>query len=182
MNGNNAIISGFDNEKNEYLQITLHNIEGVEKAISFELKGIIDTYNSQFFTKHLDIALNQGYKKIMIIMFGISYVSSTGIGAFANIFKNLRMVGGDLSLVGVQPKVMEVFQLLGFEQFFNFSQSREEAFSFFAHKNMKPTLFPKVVDCPICSKKLKTPKPGKFRCPSCKTILAFDDKAQMFLG
>lgn len=179
---NNAIIPGFDNEKNEYLQITLRNIEGIEGAISFELKGIIDTYNSGFFTKRLDLALVQGINKIMIVMFGCSYVSSTGIGAFANVFKNLKIKGGDLSLVGVQDRVMEVFRLLGFEQFFNFSQTREEAENFFRHKNIKPTLFPKIVDCPICTKKLKVPKPGKFRCPSCKTVLAFDEKAQMFLG
>ena len=42
--------------------------------------------------------------------------------------------------------------------------------------------FPQVFACPICSKKLKATKPGRFRCSECKTILAIDGNARVFLG
>ncbi|MFQ3547304.1 MAG: anti-sigma F factor antagonist, partial [Termitinemataceae bacterium] len=46
----------------------------------------------------------------------------------------------------------------------------------------KATVFPKIFSCPICSKKLKAVKSGRFRCSECKTILAIDNAGQVFLG
>ena len=43
-------------------------------------------------------------------------------------------------------------------------------------------LFPKIFQCPICSKKLKATRSGRFRCSECKTILAIDKAGQVFLG
>ncbi len=87
-------------------------------------------------------------------------------------------------LLEIQPKVYEVFQLLGFSQFFNIKENLEEAVAFFAAKSEegKGTVFPKIFKCPICSKKLKASKAGRFRCSECKTILAIDNAGQVFLG
>ncbi|MCP4178729.1 MAG: anti-sigma F factor antagonist, partial [bacterium] len=46
----------------------------------------------------------------------------------------------------------------------------------------KSDIFPKIFRCPICSKKLKASKAGRFRCSECKTILAIDNSGQVFLG
>jgi tRNA(Ile2) C34 agmatinyltransferase TiaS len=37
------------------------------------------------------------------------------------------------------------------------------------------SVFPLIFQCPHCGKKLKTAKPGKFRCSGCKGIIAVDD-------
>ena len=78
----------------------------------------------------------------------------------------------------------EVFQLLGFSQFFNIKENLEEAVAFFAQKGeaLQAGPFPKIFKCPICSKKLKAVKPGRFRCSECKTILAIDNAGQVLLG
>ena len=87
-------------------------------------------------------------------------------------------------LLDIQPKVYEVFQLLGFSQFFNVKDSMEEAVRFFSEAKSESTreVFPKIFSCPICSKKLKATKSGRFRCSECKTILAIDNAGQVFLG
>ncbi|MBA7530816.1 hypothetical protein ES705_23027 [subsurface metagenome] len=87
-------------------------------------------------------------------------------------------------LLEIQPKVYEVFQLLGFSQFFNIRENLEESVAFFADKGgqEKAGPFPKIFKCPICSKKLKAVKAGRFRCSECKTILAIDNAGQVFLG
>jgi hypothetical protein len=87
-------------------------------------------------------------------------------------------------LLEIQPKVYEVFQLLGFSQFFNIKENLDEAVSFFAARGEegKGATFPRIFKCPICSKKLKASKPGRFRCSECKTILAIDNAGQVFLG
>jgi tRNA(Ile2) C34 agmatinyltransferase TiaS len=46
----------------------------------------------------------------------------------------------------------------------------------------KPEVFPKVVSCPICYRKLKAVKAGRFRCSECKNILAIDEAGQVLLG
>jgi hypothetical protein len=84
----------------------------------------------------------------------------------------------------IQPKVYEVFQLLGFSQFFNIRDTLNDAINFFRSGDAggSTAAFPKIFGCPICSKKLKAVKPGRFRCSECKTILAIDNVGQVFLG
>jgi tRNA(Ile2) C34 agmatinyltransferase TiaS len=87
-------------------------------------------------------------------------------------------------LLDIQPKVYEVFQLLGFSQFFNIKENLDEAINFFRGDTVgsSGSVFPKVFACPICSKKLKALKAGRFRCSECKSILAIDNTGQVFLG
>ncbi|MBE6350425.1 MAG: anti-sigma F factor antagonist, partial [Spirochaetaceae bacterium] len=47
---------------------------------------------------------------------------------------------------------------------------------------LESSVFPKIFACPVCSKKLKAVKSGRFRCSECKTILAIDEQGQVFLG
>jgi hypothetical protein len=111
-------------------------------------------------------------------------VSSTGIGSFTAFLKSVKPRGGDLVLLEIQPKVYEVFQLLGFSQFFNIKDNLEDSINYFRSGSATESvsLFPKVFACPICSKKLRALKPGRFRCSECKTILAIDNAGQVFLG
>ncbi len=115
---------------------------------------------------------------------GLNYVSSTGIGSFTAFLKAVKPRGGDLVLLEIQPKVYEVFQLLGFSQFFNIRDSLAESISFFIkdQSEEKPAVFPRIVSCPICFKKLKAVKAGRFRCSECKSILAIDESGQVLLG
>ena len=116
----------------------------------------------------------------------LDYVSSTGIGSFTAFLKAVKGKGGDIVLLSLQPKVYEVFQLLGFSNFFTIHDSLETSVEFFKSKGAsippQVTLFPKIFSCPICAKRLKAPRPGRFRCSECKTILAIDSNAQVSLG
>ena len=114
----------------------------------------------------------------------LNYVSSTGIGSFTAFLKMVKPKGGDIILLEIQPKVYEVFQLLGFSQFFNIKDTIEDAVSFFSN-NDKPeeaSIFPKIFTCPVCAKKLKATKPGRFRCSECKSILAINSQGTVSLG
>jgi anti-anti-sigma factor len=181
---NNEIVAGFDDEKDESLKITLQKIAEIEGCLVLYLSGYIDTYNSNYFQKRVAKAIDAGFIRLIFQCGGLNYVSSTGIGSFTAFLKSVKPRGGDLVLLEIQPKVYEVFQLLGFSQFFNIKDSLDDSVNYF--HNGSPgeqfSLFPKVFACPICSKKLKALKPGRFRCSECKTILAIDNSAQVFLG
>ncbi|MFP4329706.1 MAG: anti-sigma factor antagonist [Alkalispirochaetaceae bacterium] len=181
---NNDIVPGFDEEKDDSLKIRLQQIESVDGCLVLYLDGYIDTYNSNFFQKRVNRAIEAGFTRLIFHCSGLNYVSSTGIGSFTAFLKAVKPRGGDLVLLEIQPKVYEVFQLLGFSQFFQIKDSLDDAVEHFQKDGQAPTssIFPKVFKCPICSTKLKATKSGRFRCSNCKTILAIDAAGQVFLG
>jgi len=182
---NNDIVPGFDDEKDDSLKIRLQKVDSVENCLTLFLTGYIDTYNSNFFQKRVGKAIEAGFVRLIFNCGGLNYVSSTGIGSFTAFLKAVRPRGGDIVLLEIQPKVYEVFQLLGFSQFFNIKDNSDEALNFFkqgGEQGQAASVFPKIFSCPICNKKLKASKPGRFRCSECKTILAIDNAGQVFLG
>jgi anti-anti-sigma factor len=181
---NDDIVPGFDDEKDESLKIKLQKAPEVEGGLILFLNGYIDTYNSNFFQKRVQRAVETGYTRLIFHCGGLNYVSSTGIGSFTAFLKAVKPRNGDLVLVEIQPKVYEVFQLLGFSQFFNIKDNLDEAMAFFrgGEKPAAESKFPQIFTCPICSKKLKAIKAGRFRCSECKTILVVDNAGQVFLG
>ena len=180
---NDNIVQGFDLEKDDSLKINLHLRD---EALVLYLSGYIDTYNSNLFQKRVVKAVNAGHKNLIFQCGGLNYVSSTGIGSFTAFLKLVKGKNGNLVLIDVQPKVFEVFQLLGFSKFFNIKKNLEEAVKYFTDTSAgggnEKSVFPKIFKCPICSKKLKASKSGRFRCSECKTILAIDKTGQVFLG
>jgi anti-anti-sigma factor len=135
--GNNDIIPGFDDEIDESLNIKLENALGIEGCLILVLDGRIDTDNSAYFQKHVHKLVQAGFMRLIFNCAGLNYVSSTGIGSFTSFLKMLKPKGGDLVLLEIQPKVNEVFQLLGFSQFFAIKKSLDEAIDFFRNGKKK---------------------------------------------
>jgi len=184
MDNNNAIIPGFDNEKDDSLTIVLRKAEGVNRGIFIYLSGYIDTYNSSFFQKQVSKVIEAGYINLIFNCSSLNYVSSTGIGSFTVFLKVVKPKGGDVVLLEIQTKVYEVFQLLGFSQFFNIKSTAEEAVAFFSNGGTQTqnSVFPLVISCPVCNKKLRATKSGRFRCSGCRSILAISDSGEVTLG
>lgn len=181
---NNDIVPGFDDEKDDSLKIKLQQIPEADGCLALYLTGYIDTYNSNYFQKRVQKAIDKGYIKLIFHCGSLNYVSSTGIGSFTVFLKAVKPKDGDLVMLDIQPKVYEVFQLLGFSQFFNIKENIDDSIKFFRTDSVETTVpvFPKVFGCPVCSRKLKAIKPGRFRCSECKTILALDNAGHVFLG
>ena len=182
--GNNDIIPKFDDDKDESLKIRLEKVSDVEGCLVLALSGYIDTYNSNFFQKQVQRAIEAGFIRLIFHCGGLNYVSSTGIGSFTAFLKAVKPKGGDLVLLEIQPKVYEVFQLLGFSQFFNIIDNLDSSIGFFRNEQIEeePEVFPKIFPCPICGKKLKAVKSGRFRCSECKSILAINNLGVVSLG
>lgn len=184
MDSNNSIIPGFDNEKDDTLSIALKKAEGVNRGIFIYLNGYIDTYNSSFFQKQVTKVIEAGYINLIFNCSALNYVSSTGIGSFTVFLKIVKPKEGDIVLLEIQPKVYEVFQLLGFSQFFNIKSSADEALAFFnaGGSAEHASTFPMIISCPVCNKKLRATKAGRFRCSGCRSILAINDSGEVTLG
>lgn len=181
---NNDIVPGFDEEKDESLRIKLQKVDGIPGALVLHLTGYIDTYNSNFFQKRIARAVGAGFARLIFNCGGLTYVSSTGIGSFTAFLKAVKPKGGDVVLLEIQPRVFEVFQLLGFSQFFNIRDTLEDAVNHFRKTSTAAAVdvFPRTFKCPVCSIRLRASRSGRFRCSKCRTILAIDQSGQVFLG
>jgi anti-anti-sigma factor len=181
---NNEIVPGFDDEREESLKIRLQQVPDSNNCLVLILNGYIDTYNSNNFLKRVQRVIDSGYIRLIFHCGGLNYVSSTGIGSFTTFLKTIKPKGGDLVLLEIQPKVYEVFQLLGFSKFFNIQDNLEESVAFFQNEVVveDKAIFPRVFSCPICSRKLRAIKPGRFRCSECKAILEITAEGEITLG
>ena len=183
MSNNNDIVPGFNDEKDDSLKINIEKVNEIENGLIIYLNGYIDTYNSSFFQKRISKAVEAGFVNLIFNCSALNYVSSTGIGSFTAFLKMIKPQGGDIVLLEIQPKVYEVFQFLGFSQFFNIKDSMTDAIQFFQQGSpVAESIFPKIFSCPVCSKRLKATRAGRFRCSECKSILAIDQHGQVFLG
>lgn len=184
MDNNNALIPGFDNEKDDSLTISLRKADNINRGIFIYLSGYIDTYNSSFFQKQITKIIEAGYVNLIFSCASLNYVSSTGIGSFTVFLKVVKPKGGDVVLLEIQPKVYEVFQLLGFSQFFNIKSTAEEAIAYFNNggTTTQSSVFPMIISCPVCNKKLRATKSGRFRCSGCRSILAINEYGEVSLG
>ncbi|OHD19371.1 MAG: anti-sigma F factor antagonist [Spirochaetes bacterium GWC1_27_15] len=166
------------------LRIYLEKDAADSQVLEMNLKGFLDTYNSSDFQREVNKIIESGYLKLLFNCTELNYVSSTGIGAFTAFLKTLKQKGGDLVLANLQPKVFEVFQLLGFSKFFNITQNPDEGKKILKGQKEEAVQsnFPKIFKCPICKKNLKAAKAGRFRCTECKTILNVDNEGHVSLG
>jgi anti-anti-sigma factor len=181
---NNEIVSGFDDEKVENLEIKLQSGEKAEGCLVISLNGYIDTYNSNCFQKQVGKVIESGFIKLVFQCAELNYVSSTGIGSFVVFLKKVKSRGGNVVFLELQSRVYEVFQHLGFSRFFNIRDKLEDSLNFFRNGTSAEAaaLFPRAFTCPNCSGKLNALQPGRFRCSECKAIFAIDNAGQVFLG
>ncbi|MGA2479582.1 MAG: STAS domain-containing protein [Spirochaetia bacterium] len=179
---NTDILPGFDEDTCDSLTIELERVEGAAHSLVLKPRGQIDTYSSLFFQRSTRKAIDAGFIDLIFLIGSVDYVSSMGVGAFVQLQKAAREKGGDIALVDVHPKVMEILKLMCLEKFFSCTDSIEEAIAPIRSRESVPT-FPKASKCPICEKRLRALRSGRFRCPKCKTVISIDESgAVSFVG
>jgi len=166
------------------LKISLQKVTDIEKCLILTLTGHIDAYNSNFFLKCVSKAIEEGFTKLIFQCSGLDYVSSSVNVSFRALLKTVKPKGGDFVLIDLKPKVYESFQLLGFLQSLNIRDNINDSIAFFRVEapSREPLVFPIAVSCPLCQKKLRATKTGRFRCSDCKRILVINETGQVMPG
>jgi len=167
-------------EKYEGVAIVAEGIQEIPGTVMIHVAGYIDSLNTRFFQRYTSRVVEAGFTRIAIDLHDVSFVSSTGVGALVALLGSVRALGGSLVLVGLQSRVLEVFLLLGFIRFFELAQTTEEAV-LLMKAGVDQAVFPKNDMCPICEKRVKLARSGRFRCPRCKTVLTIDSAAEITL-
>ena len=95
--------------KDEALEVTEENDKDTGVA-NFNLKGRVDSSSSDVLNFKLERALKEEYKKLILNMSQVEYLSSAGIRVILNNYKNAKKAGGKL---GIESPTESVRNVLG---------------------------------------------------------------------
>lgn len=89
--------------------------------------GRLDSLSSPPFEAALKAELEAGHANLIVDMSRVFYMSSSGLKSLVSAWRMAKKIGGEIALVGLQPRVAEVFQMVGFDQVFRIFATVEQA-------------------------------------------------------
>lgn len=90
------------------------------------VNGEIDASSSIELDNALKVAA-QNFKKILVDLKGLDYISSAGLGVFISYLDDLKKNHIGLVIYGLQPNVREVFEILGLQKLIKITETKESA-------------------------------------------------------
>ncbi len=97
-----------------------------------DLRGELDAHTATELEAAIQKCQDDGTYRIVINGSNLQYISSAGLGVFMASIEEIREKGGDIKISALQPKVFNVFDLLGFPMLFDIVSSDEEAIGKFS--------------------------------------------------
>jgi anti-anti-sigma factor len=112
--------------------ISLVDVTG--SLTSFEVEGLRSTISA---------LIKQGRKKIVLNLGGLRYLDSSGIGELVRNYMSVIKSGGEMKVVGLKPKVEEIFKVTQLHQIFQEFQDEAAALeSFPENRKTAPPAIP----------------------------------------
>ncbi|MEM1125855.1 MAG: STAS domain-containing protein [Bacteroidota bacterium] len=99
-----------------------------------DLKGELDAHTASELEAAIQKCKQDQTTQIVITGEQLKYISSAGLGVFMAYIEEIREQGGDIKIASLQPKVYNVFDLLGFPMLFDIVESEEDAVSMFSEE------------------------------------------------
>jgi anti-sigma B factor antagonist len=91
------------------------------------LQGELDAHTASELEAAIQKCKTDRNYQIVINGEGLQYISSAGLGVFMAYIEEVREGGGDIKIAALQPKVYNVFDLLGFPMLFDIVGTEAEA-------------------------------------------------------
>ncbi len=97
-----------------------------------DLKGELDAHTASELEAAIQRCRELEHNRIIVNGEHLQYISSAGLGVFMAYIEEVRDSGGDIKIAALQPKVYNVFDLLGFPMLFDIVDTDQEAAARFA--------------------------------------------------
>lgn len=91
------------------------------------LDGRVDSEGAVDLDLALQTATSEGKYKLVLEMSEVRYINSAGLRTLADILTQVKEQNGNLKLVNLNPKVRRVFQIIGFDKFFDIHDTVDDA-------------------------------------------------------
>ncbi|MBO6576437.1 MAG: STAS domain-containing protein [Rhodothermales bacterium] len=92
-----------------------------------DLKGELDAHTAAELEAAIQKCQEDDCVQILVNGANLNYISSAGLGVFMAYIEEIRERGGDIKIAALQPKVYNVFDLLGFPMLFDIVESENDA-------------------------------------------------------
>jgi anti-sigma B factor antagonist len=96
-----------------------------------DLSGELDAHTASDLEAAIQKCLDENQTQIIVHGPQLQYISSAGLGVFMAFIEEVRERGGDIKIASLQPRVFNVFDLLGFPHLFDIVESETEAADLF---------------------------------------------------
>jgi anti-anti-sigma factor len=80
--------------------------------------GRLDSNTSPALDKALGTQLQHGYTWLYVDMSDVEYIASSGLKVLVSAWRRARDSDGDVILTGLQPRLVEIFEMVGFDMLF----------------------------------------------------------------
>ncbi len=97
-----------------------------------DVRGEVDMHTASDLENALQACITADQAQIVVNGAGLEYISSAGLGVFMAYIEDVRERGGDIKIAALQPKVFDVFDLLGFPMLFDIVDTEQEALDRFS--------------------------------------------------
>ncbi|MBN2657844.1 MAG: STAS domain-containing protein [Spirochaetales bacterium] len=92
-----------------------------------EVKGELDLYGAPDFRKRVIDRINNTSNKVLFDLSGMTYIDSSGVGAFIKILQELKKAGGDHRVIHLQGGPRQVFRLSNIISLIKESENKSSA-------------------------------------------------------
>jgi anti-sigma B factor antagonist len=103
------------------------NQEPIGTVIILKLNGRLDTMNYALLEKEVNSLINNHQKDIILDCQALDYVSSSGLRVLMMALNQVKAIGGKFSICNLQPSIIKIFKISGFDRLFNIFPGRDEA-------------------------------------------------------
>lgn len=100
--------------------------------VVLQLEGFLDAHTAPVFEQAIQTELDAGQVRLVVSGEKLTYISSAGLGVFMGFIEQIREQGGDLKICGLTPKVLQIFEILGFHAIYDMVDSVPDAVQRFA--------------------------------------------------
>ncbi|WP_138431299.1 STAS domain-containing protein [Fodinibius saliphilus] len=102
-----------------------------------ELSGELDAHTASQLENSLKKLIDNKKHHIIVNCEDLDYIASAGLGVFMAYIEDVRSLGGDIKLTNMNPKVYNVFDLLGFPTLYDILESEADAIGKFENNEQK---------------------------------------------
>lgn len=99
----------------------------VEGGVIVAVTGEVTLNDSPKFHGRLLQVVETTPERLVVDLSEVSHIDSAGVGTLVEIFRRMKAANGQMSLVGLQPRVRGVFEITKLDRFFPIFKTTDEA-------------------------------------------------------
>ena len=101
--------------------------ESEGNIVILTLEGRLDTLNFALLDKEITSLIEKNQKNIILDCDDLDYVSSSGLRILLKALKQVNSAGGRFTICHLQPQIIQIFKISGFDHLFEIYPGRKEA-------------------------------------------------------